>query len=67
MTLKQLRESKGISQTQLANLVGLKQTTISQYENGSRKPNLNKAKKIADVLNITLDDFFCLSTFQNEI
>ena len=67
MTLKQLRESKGISQTQLANLVGLKQTTISQYENGSRKPNLNKAKKIADALNISLDDFFCLTTFQNEI
>ncbi|RKI90479.1 XRE family transcriptional regulator [Parablautia intestinalis] len=67
MTLKQLRENKGMSQTELANCVGVKQTTISQYENGSRKPNLSKAKKISDALGISLDDFFCLATFQNEI
>ncbi len=67
MTLKKLREEKGLSQTQLANLVGLKQTTISQYEKGSRTPDLTRAKKISDALGITLDEFFCLSTFQNEI
>lgn len=45
MTLKEFREKKGLSQTELANRVGLKQTTISQYENGSRRPNLSMAKK----------------------
>ena len=35
MTLKQLRVNKGLSQVELGNQVGLKQTTISQYENGS--------------------------------
>lgn len=67
MTLKEFREKKGLSQTELANRVGLKQTTISQYENGSRRPNLSMAKKLADALGISLDDFVCLSTFQNEI
>lgn len=67
MTLKEFREQKGLSQTELANRVGLKQTTISQYENGFRRPNLFIAKKIADVLGMSLDDFACLSTFQNEI
>lgn len=33
MTLKQLRVNKGLSQVELGNQVGLKQTTISQYEN----------------------------------
>ncbi|MDD3138387.1 MAG: helix-turn-helix transcriptional regulator [Lachnospiraceae bacterium] len=67
MTLKQFREGKGLSQTELADRVGLKQTTISQYERGSRHPNLAMSKKLADALEISLDDFFCLSTFQNEI
>lgn len=44
MTLKQLRVNKGLSQVELGNQVGLKQTTISQYENGSRKPPLSMAK-----------------------
>mgnify|MGYP003292708470 CR=1 FL=1 len=67
MTLKQFREKKGLSQTELGKKVGLKQVTISQYENGTRKPNLTIAKKIADTLEISLDDFFCSIIFQNEI
>jgi transcriptional regulator with XRE-family HTH domain len=67
MTLKELREEKGMSQTELANIVGLKQTTISQYENGSRSPKMSVAKKLSDALGISLDDFVRLSTFQNEI
>lgn len=60
MTLKELRKEKGLSQTVLAERTGLKQTTISQYENGSRRPDLNTAKRIADTLEITLDAFFLL-------
>jgi len=67
MTLKQAREEKGLSQAELADAVGLKQSTISQYENGSRKPSLVKAKRLSNILGISLDEFFCLSTFQNEI
>lgn len=58
MTLKEFRKQKGLSQTELANRVGLKQTTISQYENGFRRPNLHMAKKLADALGMSLDDFF---------
>lgn len=67
MTLKKFREEKGLSQTELGAKVGLKQTTISQYESGSRHPNLAMSKKLADALEITLDEFFRLSTFQSEI
>lgn len=67
MSFKELREKRGLSQTELANRVGLKQTTISQYENGTRRPNLSVAKKLADALGTTLDEFVCLLTFQNEI
>lgn len=67
MTLRQFREKKGMSQAELGNRVGLKQTTISQYENGSRTPTLAMAKKLSDVLEISLDDFFCSILFQNEM
>lgn len=67
MTLKQFRKEKGLSQTELADKVGLKQTTISQYERGTRHPNLAMAKRLANALEISLDDFFCLSIFQDEI
>ena len=67
MTLKQLRVNKGLSQVELGNQVGLKQTTISQYENGSRKPPLSMAKKLSVALDVTLDDIFCSLAFQNEI
>lgn len=67
MTLKQLRTNRGMSQAELGDMVGLKQTTISQYENGSRKPPLSMAKKLSEVLNVSLDDFFSSLTFQNEI
>lgn len=56
MNLKQLRERAGLSQVELGNLVGLKQTTISQYENGTREPNLDLTQKIADVLDVSLDE-----------
>ena len=49
MTLKQAREGKGLSQADLADAVGLKQSTISQYENGSRKPSLVKAKRLSNI------------------
>lgn len=67
MTLKELREKKGMSQAELSKTVGLQQSTISQYENGSRMPPMTKAKKIADALGVSLDDFFCSLTFHNEI
>ena len=67
MTLRKKKKKKGLSQAELGNRVGLKQTTISQYESGSRTPTLAMAKKLSDVLEISLDDFFRSILFQNEI
>ncbi|MBQ9200640.1 MAG: helix-turn-helix transcriptional regulator [Lachnospiraceae bacterium] len=60
MGLKQARKRKGLSQMELAKLIGLKQVTISQYESGARTPDLNTSKKLADALEMTLDEFFLL-------
>ena len=67
MTFKELRIKKGLSQQEIADCVGVKQTTISQYENGSRQPNLKVAKNISNVLGVSLDVFVDSLIFQNEI
>jgi len=53
ITLKELRESKGLSQVQLAKELGLNHRTISQYENGTREPDIDTIKKLIKYFNVT--------------
>lgn len=58
-SMKDCREKAGLTQERLAEAVGLSQETISQYENGTRVPNVIVGqKKIASVLNEPLDNIF---------
>lgn len=57
-SMKDCREKAGLTQERLAEAVGLSQETISQYENGTRVPNVIVAKKIASVLNEHWTIFF---------
>ena len=48
--------AKGIGQAELADLVGLSQSTISCYLNGRSIPDVYTADKIARVLDCSIDD-----------
>ena len=48
--LKQARKEKGLSQEELANLIGLKVGTVSKYEQGDRTPGIGKLQLIANAL-----------------
>ena len=48
--LKRLRKNKHISQSEMAEMLGVSQRTISHYENGTCEPNINCLGKIADIL-----------------
>lgn len=52
--LKKLRESKGMTQAELAKRLGLSSSTIGMYESGKRQPNFESAEMIADYFNINL-------------
>ncbi|MCU9810048.1 helix-turn-helix domain-containing protein [Paraclostridium sp. AKS46] len=43
--LKQLRESKGLKQIELAKKLNLTSAALSQYEKGIREPNSEMLKK----------------------
>lgn len=54
--IKAVRKKKGLSQEQLANLVGYKVGTIAKYEQGDRVPDIGILRKIAEVLECSLAD-----------
>jgi DNA-binding XRE family transcriptional regulator len=43
--LKQIREAKKLSQTQIADLMGVKQSYVAGLESGKRHPTLNTLNK----------------------
>lgn len=53
--LKNLRESEGLKQTELAEKLNLTSAALSQYEKGVREPNSEMLKKIADYFDVSTD------------
>lgn len=56
--LKQLRESQGFTQKQVAEVIGLARNSYTQIETGEKTPSLPVALKIKEALNYTGDDIF---------
>lgn len=54
--LKEARLAAGLTQVQLANMVGVCQRDISRWENGHREPGVLVVKKMAQVLGCRMDD-----------
>lgn len=53
--LKDLRQEKKISQTELASALNISNRTISMYEQGNSEPNVEILSKIAGYFNVTAD------------
>jgi len=62
--LKELREEKNISRSDLAEILGVSVQTIANYENGHREPNFDTLLKIADFFNVTVDYLIGNSDFR---
>ncbi|MFW6035305.1 MAG: helix-turn-helix domain-containing protein [Halothermotrichaceae bacterium] len=64
--LKKLRKEKELRQTDLAQKLGVAQTTIANYEQNSRFPNQELLIKIANFFNISIDYLLGRSDYLNE-
>lgn len=53
--ITKLRKEKKFSQIDIANSIGVSRDAISKYERGDIVPSVENAKKIADVLDVSLD------------
>lgn len=53
--IQMLRKQKNLTRLALKNLSGVSDTTIKQYENGSRQPQAKQLSKIANALDVSVD------------
>ena len=53
--LRNLRKDAGLTQTQLAEELNVKKSTISAYESDIRRPNKDTLVKIANLFSVTTD------------
>ena len=56
--LKEIRIKRGLTQTELGEKVGVKQSTFTNWENGKREPNFEIVIKLADLLEVSVDWLF---------
>ena len=50
-----LRKTKGYSQDELADKIGITRQTLSKYETGESLPDIEKCKLMADIFGVTVD------------
>ena len=53
--LRKLREAKCLTQPELAEQFGSTQSAISNYESGTREPDISLLMKFADFFDVTID------------
>lgn len=65
--LKELRLKKNITQEELAEELNMTQQQIARYENGQRHFKQDLLFKLANYFNVSINDFFPPTTFDNGI
>ena len=65
--LKLLRKEHGISQQMLADLMGVSQQSINQYENNSIEPDIALLTQMADYFNTSIDYIVGRTTIRRPI
>ena len=55
LRLKELRESKGKTQKEIAEFLNIQQNTYSQYETGQRQISLGFLVQLAQFYNVSVD------------
>jgi transcriptional regulator with XRE-family HTH domain len=53
--LKNLRKQKGLTQEDLARLLGTANSTVSMYERGARVPDIDTMRRIAEIFRVDMN------------
>lgn len=56
--LKEMRDNRGLSTTDLERISSVKQSNISQYENGKKQPKADTVKKLCKALGVEDERYF---------
>ena len=55
--IRTMRQSRGMTQAELAKLIGQSQSSITMYETGRREPEFDVLEALADVFNVPMSAF----------
>lgn len=55
MRIKELRELRGFTQKQVADVLGCSPVTFLRYESGEREPNISRLIQLSDFFGVTID------------
>ena len=56
--IREIRKSKGFTQEQLAEMIGVEPRHISRVEGGYNSPSIERLAKISEVLEVPINEFF---------
>ncbi len=63
--LKELRKSENMSQTQLAKIIGIAQSNVSDWENDVSRPEYENLIKIAKIFDVSTDYLLGLTDYSD--
>lgn len=58
ISLKAARINAGLSQKEMAELLGISKNTVCNWENGDSEPNASQLRKISELSGIPMDFIF---------
>ena len=58
MKIKELRVDKGLTQVELAELLGVTQGCVAMWETGKAFPNSEKLPRLAEVLDCSIGELY---------
>lgn len=56
--IKKFRKMKNLSQSDIANIMKVKQNTVSQWETEERMPNVKQGLMLAEILETTVESLY---------
>lgn len=66
MLIRELRKRKNLTQSQLAKLVNVDQTAISQWETGRTKPTIDNLVLLSNILDCEIKDILDIKDYSKE-
>ncbi len=64
--IKELRSASGMTQTELAERIGVSKSVVSAYEKGIRNPSYKTIELLAEVFGVSVLSFYERGYFPNE-
>lgn len=62
MSIQELRKRAGYTQKELAKRLNIAPNTLSQYETGKNRLDVNVAKQLAEIFGVSLDEIYGYNT-----